>query len=252
MKPPASLPLHSGLREVSGIAITSDGRLLAHNDERGTVYEVDRVTGRMLRQFAVGERRLREDFEDIALAADSIWLVNSSGELFSFVEGADRENVSFTRYSTGLSAKNDVEGLCYDPATDALLLACKARPGVDSAGVRAVYAFDLPTRTLLPDPRYLIDLGELRRRFGAKEFRPAGIARHPDTGHFLLISAVGNSIVELAPEGRVLAFADLPKKYHEQPEGIAIDSAGTLLIASEGARRGRIAVIPPGASDVRR
>ncbi len=241
-RPSGSLPLPSGLREVSGIALSPDGRLFAHNDERGTVYQVDRASGRMIKQFAVGERRLREDFEDIAIVGDTFYLVNSKGDLFSFREGADRENVPYTRHRTGLTGVNDVEGLCYDPDTGCLLLACKADPGTDSAGTRAVYAFDLRTFALLPRPRFVISIDELTTRFGLKDFRPSGIARHPGSGHFHLISSIGNSVIELSPAGAILSCASLPKRFHEQPEGIVFAGDGALLIANEGARRGKIIV----------
>lgn len=240
--PSGSLPLPSGLREVSGIALSPDGRLFAHNDERGTVYQVDPASGKMIKQFAVGERRLQEDFEDIAIVGDTFYLVNSKGDLFSFREGADRENVPYARHRTGLTGANDVEGLCYDPETRSLLLACKANPGTDSARTRAVYAFDLRTSALLSRPRFVISLDELNARFGLKDFRPSGIARHPESGHFHLISSAGNSIIELSPSGAILSCATLPKRFHEQPEGIVFGRNGALLIANEGARRGKIIV----------
>ncbi len=147
-----------------------------------------------------------------------------------------------TLLHTGLSARNDVEGLCYDPSTDCLLLACKAWPGRDSGKTRAVYAFDLKTGKLLGAPRFLLDLDDLKKRFALKEFRPSGIALHPATGNFFVTSAAGNSIIELSPGGKALSCADLPKKYHEQPEGIAFDGKGSLYIANEGPGRGTIVV----------
>ncbi|HLF15801.1 MAG TPA: SdiA-regulated domain-containing protein [Bacteroidota bacterium] len=245
-KPAIILTLPSFLREVSGIALTKDGRLFAHNDERGAVYRIDPATGKMIKQFAVGERRLQEDLEDIAIVGDTFYLVSSKGDLFAFREGRGKENVPYMAHKTGLTAKNDVEGLCYDPETGCLLLACKADPGVDLVDARAVYAFDLRTRKLLPRPRFLIDLKDLKKRFGLKEFMPSGIARHPATGNFFVISSVGNSLIELSPGGKVLSYTGLPKKYHEQPEGIVIDKDGRLLIANEGPRKGTIVVYKAG------
>ena len=37
----------------------------------------------MVKQFAVGEHRLREDFEDVAIVGDTFYLVNSRGTLDS-------------------------------------------------------------------------------------------------------------------------------------------------------------------------
>ncbi len=244
-RPATVLSLPSVLREVSGITISGDGRLFGHNDERGAIFQIDPGTGKMIRQFAVGERRLQKDFEDIEVVGDTFYLVSSVGDLFAFREGRDKENVPFVLRPTGLTARSDVEGLCFDPLTGCLLLACKAWPGRDSGKTRAVYAFNLKSGKLVKTPRFLIDLVELKKRFALKEFRPSGIARHPKSGNFFVISAVGNSILELTPAGKILAYASLPKKYHEQPEGIAFDAKGVLYIANEGARKGTIVTYVP-------
>lgn len=242
--PGTTLRLPPALREISGISFAG-GRLFGHDDERGTVYEIDTVDGTIIRRFDLGERRLRGDFEDIAAAGDSLWIVDSRGDLYLFGEGPDGGSVPFEKIGTGLAARNDVEGLCFDPASGSLLLACKEHPGVDSARVRAIHAFDPEKRTLSPGPRFLIDLDELGRRFGVKDFRPSGIARHPATGGFFVISAVGNTILELSPAGEVLGCAGLPEKHHAQPEGLSFDGRGRLFISNEGPDRGTILIYDP-------
>jgi uncharacterized protein YjiK len=250
-KPALTLNLPPSLREVSGLAISADGRIFAHNDERGTVYQVDPSNGNMLKQFAVGERRLRGDFEDIALVGDTFYFASSGGSLFKFREGRDRENVEYVEFVTPLRPENNVEGLCHDPETGGLLMACKESPRIGGGNggapesVRAVYAFDLERGSLTASPRFRIDLRILKTRFGLKDFRPSGIARHPLTGNFFVISALGNSIVELSPAGAIVSCAHLNKRYNSQPEGIAFDSEGTLYIANEGKKRGTIVVYRP-------
>src|SRR5437016_9266243 len=56
------------LREISGLALTTDGRVLAHGDEDGEVWEIDYRRGVLVKQFSLGERRLKGDFEGIAIA----------------------------------------------------------------------------------------------------------------------------------------------------------------------------------------
>jgi len=253
-KPARVLTLPSSLREVSGLTLSGDGRLFAHNDERGTVYQIDRSDGGMIKQFAVGKLRLREDLEGITIVGDTFYFASSKGDLFQFTEGGTRENVPFVQFKTALNAGNDVEGICYDPETETLLMACKDEPELRSsrtgaAGraqmtgkVRTIYSFDLKTKILHPEPRFLIDLVVLKNQYGVKKFRPSGIARHPVSGNYFLISAVGNSIIELSPDGGLLSYEHLKKKYHTQPEGIAFDANGTLYIANEGKKKGTIVV----------
>ena len=48
------------LDEISGIALTSDGRLLAHGDERAQISEIDYRRGVIVKQFVVGRPTVRE------------------------------------------------------------------------------------------------------------------------------------------------------------------------------------------------
>jgi hypothetical protein len=56
-----------------------------------------------------------------------------------------------------------VEGLCYDPETTSLLLACKDYPGKGFEKNKAVYSFALHTITLDEKPRFLIPLKDIRK-----------------------------------------------------------------------------------------
>jgi len=257
-KPASSVTLPSPLREISGISVSPGGRIFAHNDERGLIFEVDPGDGRIGKQFAVGARTLRGDFEDICVVGDTLYLVRSDGRLYQFPEGRDRENVPAVSFGTPLNRSNNVEGLCYDPATGSLLLACKESPwiggrppagnGAGTGRTRAVYAFDLKTKKLRGEARFLIDVEDLKEKSGVKNFRPSGIARHPVTGNFFVISGPGNSIIELSPRGKLLSVDHLSKRYNEQPEGIAFDAKGNLLIANEGKRKGSIVVYRPAGT----
>ena len=59
------------LREVSGLAMTADGRLLAHHDEAAVVFEIDDASGRVVKQFQLADldAPVAGDFEGIAAAA---------------------------------------------------------------------------------------------------------------------------------------------------------------------------------------
>ena len=43
------------LREISGLAVTSDGRLFGHDDERAVIYEIDVEGGQIVKSFAIGD-----------------------------------------------------------------------------------------------------------------------------------------------------------------------------------------------------
>ena len=86
------LPREMG--EISGLALTSDGRLLAHGDETGRVYVIDPRRGALLKRFSIGSATdVRADFEGITTVEGRIVMVASDGMLYEFAEGDDGERV---------------------------------------------------------------------------------------------------------------------------------------------------------------
>jgi len=242
-------PLSKKLREISGLAMTTDARLLAHDDEHGVIFQIDYKNGDILKEFQVGDKKVKEDFEGIAVVDQDIFLVSASGDLYRFKEGQDGDKVDFTRYKTDLSAKNDVEGLCYDPQKKELLLACKGYPGKGFADKKAVHAVSLPSLRMIPDPRFLIkeadiiieDKYSFIRKIGSffllptqRSFSPSGIARHPLTETFFILSANDPILVEINSSGKILGVIDLDPSIHKQPEGIEFAPDLSLIIADEG------------------
>jgi uncharacterized protein YjiK len=130
-----------------------------------------------------------------------------------------------------LSESNDVEGLEYDRDSNALLLACKGYPGKNLAGNKTVYAFSLDTYRLTPVPRMIISLKDVS---GGKSFNPSGIARHPVSGTYFIVSADAGAIIETDGNGAVLAQRTLPKSINRQPEGIAFAPDTSLIICNDG------------------
>ena len=113
------------LREISGLALTSDERLLAVTDESAIVYEIDYENGHLVKAFAFGDPVIPGDFEGIAVLDGRVWIMTSDGQLFSAVEGADGERVEFQEFDTGLGRYCELEGLGQDRVNSSLLLACK-------------------------------------------------------------------------------------------------------------------------------
>lgn len=247
----STVELPSQLQEISGLAMTEDGRLFAHDDEKGIIYEVEYRAGKLKKSFYLGQRFVRADFEGLAIARDRFFLVSSSGDLYEFGEGKDGERVSYTIHRTMLTLAHDVEGLCYDPETRSLLLACKEYPGKGYAGSKAVYAFSLETMTLEKKPRFLLPIRELRRKSRHKLFNPSGIERHPETGTFFIIASEGESIAEVSPTGELLGQVAFPIGVHKQAEGITFAPDLSLLISNEGGVRRASLVIYPTQKSAR-
>ncbi len=217
------------LDEVSGLAFTPDGRLFAHDDERGRVHQIDPVSGEVGMRFDLGSEVVRDDFEGIAIAGERFFLVSSTGRLYEFREGADRESVPFRVTDTGVGRMCEVEGLEHDAENDALLIACKIT--LPDRGEIVVHR--LP---LAPDAEALspirIPKSALNALGLAPDFDASAVAVTP-TGSWLLLSGRHDAIIEVDRSGAVVAAVELRKGRHPQSEGIAIGPDGTLYISDE-------------------
>lgn len=233
-KKPSTIELPRKLREISGLAMTEDGRMFAHNDESGVVYQVDYLTGKIIKSFSLGRFPVRADFEGLSIVGDRFFLATSWGNLYEFSEGNHGDYVAYKMYRTALTLAHDVEGLCYDSDTHSLLMACKEYPGKGYAKSKAVYAFSLDAMKLQKKPRFLLPLRKLTRETRHKLFNPSGIERHPKTGTFFILDAQGKSIVEVSPEGELLGQVTFGGGIHRQAEGITFAPDLTLLISDEG------------------
>jgi uncharacterized protein YjiK len=244
------IELDKDLREISGLTLTQDGNLLAHHDEEGEIYQIDHTSGQILKKFKIGRKKVKADFEGIASTMDYLYMTTSSGDLYQFREGKDGEKVKFEVFDTPLSSKNNVEGLCFNPDSNSLLLACKDNPGKGIKDKRAVYQFSLQEMQLQDVPFLLIpeegydksDSYSLIRKIGSffllptrRKFSPSAICRHPQSGHFFILSANDPMLVEVSASGDLLGSVELDQEKHVQPEGITFLTDLSLIIVDEGA-----------------
>jgi uncharacterized protein YjiK len=244
--PPKVLSLPSVLSEISGITFTADERLFAHGDEYADIYELDKESGKIIKKFSLGNLlAVKGDFEDIAFANGKFYTVDSKGKLFEFKEGSNGSFVDYKTYKTGLNESNNVEGLCYDPVTNSLLLACKDNPGTEKKKEKAVYSFSLDKFETAGEPRFIISEKKVSESSEEKNFSPSGISLNPLTKTFYIIASKGNIIIEVSPDGNILGTSELPGSIHRQAEGIAFTKDGTLYISNEASGKTPVIVIYP-------
>jgi len=243
----AALPDELG--EISGLAVTPDGRLFAHGDEEGTVLQVDPRSGRILKRFALAPtgqepdlgkkakgNRVAGDFEGIAIAGERFFLVTSNGVLIEFQEGADGARVPYTAHETALGERCEVEGVSHDPAAEALLMLCKEiRPKAERDRVE-IHAWSLRERRLEASPRVAIAYSALAPATGAREFNGSGFTFTPPGQELLLVAGPQQLFAEITLDGRVVSGGSLERSAHPQPEGTAFLPDSTLLVSSEGGR----------------
>ncbi|MFL5494602.1 MAG: hypothetical protein ACJ8DC_09505 [Gemmatimonadales bacterium] len=247
--PPAwHVELSRELDEISGLAFSPDGRLFAHGDERGIIWQLDPRTGRILKRFALafgpamqpymGKRPKPDvvtgDFEDIQIVGDRFFLLSSNGVLVEFHEGRDGERVPYRAFDTGLSRSCELEGLTYDGSTHSLLLLCKhAYPKAWRRQI-VVLGWSIDTRRLDPSPRLRVPESLVARVTGVSQFHGSAVAVAPESGALVLIAGPQRRIIEVSPSGELVAGKALKPKLHHQPEGLAFAQDRTMLISDEG------------------
>jgi uncharacterized protein YjiK len=220
------------LREISGLALTRDERLLAVTDEEGIVYEIDYLNGGLVKAFAIGEPTVRGDFEGIAVLDDKVWLLTSNARLFSFPEGLDGERVAYERVDTDLDDECEFEGLAADSTTGTLLLVCKDSKK-KKKGLRIFVWRAAGDKNQKP---LEIDLDEDAMADGISRNRvnPSGIAINPVTENRIVVAARQRAVFEMARNGQLIdVILRLDADRHLQPEGVVVTQDGRLIIADE-------------------
>jgi len=234
-KPIALWKLPDQLKEISGLAVTADGRLLAHGDSRGKVFEIDFRRGVIVKEFTVGSPPVHGDFESITIVGDSVMLFTSDGKLYSFPEGASGAVVPYTVRDTGLGAECEFEGMVFDSLSNALLLACKKTH--DKALKDSLVIFRVPLTQANngkePKPTHLaIAMTAVIGANGWDGFHPSDITIDRFSGNYVLVASREQALLEITPKGEVVFARALPSG-HEQAEGVAITKDHILIISDE-------------------
>jgi DNA-binding beta-propeller fold protein YncE len=74
----------------------------------------------------------------------------------------------------------------------------------------------------------------LGKKMKAGRFQPSGLARHPATGDWYLISSVNKLLIVANSNFEIESVWPLLPSRFRQPEGIAFDRLGNMYISNEG------------------
>jgi uncharacterized protein YjiK len=218
------------LREISGLALTSRGTVLTHDDNIGRVYEVDPKTGILLKGFSL-EGGVRGDFEAISIAGDDVYLLESKGKIFKFKEGADASQVPYTVFDTRLGKECEFESLAYEADSTRFVLVCKKIRGKNEPHELLIYRLPLPL-DLSTMSTLRVPIDEVIGSNKWKGFHPSDINIDPITKNYVMIASREKGLLVMTPDGNVVRSEPLPDD-HRQPEGVAITRDSILIVSDE-------------------
>jgi len=232
-EPVARWELPAMLAEISGLALTPDGRLLAHGDETGDIYEIDYRTGLVAKRFSLGPDPVTDDFEAIGVRDTQVVLFTSKARAYQFAEGRNDATVSYETREIRLDDDcREFEGAAFAPDGGMLTLACKATRG-KRGGRLLLYRVDASDSAAGRFDRIEVPIDSMRARGPKwKEFSASDMAIRPDNGNYVLVAGPERGYLELTPDGVVVVARGLSSD-HPQSEGIAVTRDGLLLIADE-------------------
>lgn len=257
--PSQLIELPKKLKEISGLSYYEPKQcLVAVQDEKGILYTID-VASNHIEQHTFSADG---DYEGLACKQDLVYALRADGVLFkiSGLAQTNQDSLYTKVVDTNLGEINETEGLAYDQQQDRLLIACKqsALIGKKEHSQRGIYEYRFVDDSFNVDPVVLLDRKDFKAsvkdllkqspnykhyrkiiRKAKKEhpLRPTGIAIHPQTGYWYLLSTAGHSLIVTNPSGKIQSIQRLPSTLFEQPEGICFDPAGNLFIATEGVNK---------------
>ena len=251
-KPTSVAILPDTLHEVSGLTDIDDHTVACIQDENAVLFFYDLISNTIKEQF---QFHIDGDYEGVTRVGDAMYILRSDATLFK-VDNYREKNFTLHTYPTEIPAK-DNEGLCYDEANNRLLIACKSKlgKGPEFKDKRAIYAFDVATSTLLPDPVFEFDVQVIKDYAIAKKidlpirnkkskggtveepvvkFSASAISVHPIRNELYMLSAADHLFFIFDMQGRIIHMEAIDPKLFNKPEGITFLANGDMLISNEG------------------
>ena len=238
-KPEKKWELPAELKEISGITWIDKDHLLAIEDLTPNLYilKLDNNKASIEKTIAFKESTDKKfDVEDVAMVNNTAYALWSHGDIYKIKNWKNKPEVEVIK--TFLTKDNNTEGICYDPVTHNLLVACKNESDIsdEKKSTRAIYEFDPVADSLNPEPFLLIHKKDIDKMTNEKlEFFPSALAVHPVSHEIYILSTKDTKCMAVYTHDGVLKSLQLiDKDLLAQPEGICFSPEGKLYISSEG------------------
>ncbi len=225
------------LKEISGLYWDTDrNEFLAHNDERGTLFVLDRESKDVLQQYEFAQKG---DFEDVAMHKGTPYVLESKGIITRIIIEPNGVVRGVEAGRLPLTGTNDFETMYTDTSRNALVIICK-NCDMDNKESVSAFAFYPDGGGFDEHPLYTIDAGNITAKaveLGHKKtskFQPSAASIHPVLQKLFIISSASSQLVVADLNGNVEEVYELGKKLFPQPEGLTFKNNGDMYISNEG------------------
>jgi uncharacterized protein YjiK len=253
LKAPTSvLKLPKKLKEISGIVFSNTDKLLAVQDEKGIIYEIDLDDTDQIRKYSFAENA---DYESITIANNDIYVLSSNAVLYKCSLETLALKEPATKIEMGLDAKYNTEGVCFDSRNQSLLIACKENI---SKSARLIFSYDLKSNSTNKNPYFSVHYSDVLNFLKQNStsnpsfekyqtilcglnaeliFAPSDIAIQKSSGDIYILSAKKHNFLMIySPDLKIKNIIQLPDNI-EQAEGLSFDKDENLYISSEGVEK---------------
>ncbi len=245
IEPAHRWPLPRSLREISGLAVLDERRVLAHHDNDSTLWVLaypGEPSPELLRgQIGGPAFSMDGDFEAVTVHGDAVYLLASPGRLLRVDldrDGAAGLAAPLRPVSAGLDDRCNFEGMT--AAGTALFVACKY-PRAPVADTILLYRLESDEEASAAPVAVWVDVAPVLAALGVARLRPSGLTWIPHRQRLLVLAGKERVILEISPEGSLLGWRRLARRHHRQAEGLCFTPGGDILIADEA--DGRVATL---------
>lgn len=223
------------LLEISGIAFN------AYDPE--TVYAIQDEEGRLF-SLKWGIKKAtsikfgpRGDYEDLAILNNQVYVLKSSGDIYSFPLDMELGDVSdSTAQWDDFLPKAEYESLYADEAAHILYVLTKSGGKKKKNTLGYKINVDKTTKQLGTITEFSLDQDAIEA-MGYKlksGLKVSALSQHPKTKEWYILSSAEKLLVVANPDWQIKKVYDLDASTFNQPEGIAFDKDLNLYISSEG------------------
>lgn len=227
------------LTEISGLSHIAGELFACVQDELGKIFIYNTKASAIEKVISFADAG---DYEGLTIVDETAWVVRADGRLFEVKNYNASPKVK--EHNTHLTARQNVEGLCYDKTNNRLLVAIKdVEPG--NKDYKGIYSFDLASLKMAVEPVFKINLSDTvfsneptkKKKKKGGLINPSAIAIHPVTTDIYITDGPKGNLLIMDKSGTIKKLYHLDAADFPQPEGITFKDNGEMFIANEGSKQ---------------